>query len=101
MSMAEPLPKPVIWMGDSREVLRDFPALVQDEVGFALYRAQVGSKHASAKPLKGFGSGVLEVLSDHRGNTFSGGVHRPSRGDRLCPPRLPEEVDDGDRDARS
>ena len=68
--MAEPLPKPVIWMGDSREVLRDFPALVQDEVGFALYQAQVGSKHAGAKPLKGLGSGVLEVLSDHRGDTF-------------------------------
>lgn len=68
--MAEPRPKPVIWMGDSRQVLRDFPALVRDEVGFALYRAQVGSKHASAKPLKGFGSGVLEVLSDHRGDTF-------------------------------
>jgi phage-related protein len=68
--MAASLPTPVIWMGDSREVLRDFPALVQDEVGFALYRAQVGSKHASAKPLKGFASGVLEVLADHRGDTF-------------------------------
>ncbi len=68
--MAEPLPKPVIWMGDSRQVLRNFPALVRDEIGFALYRAQVGSGHASAKPLKGFGSGVLEVLSDHRGDTF-------------------------------
>jgi phage-related protein len=69
--MAEPPPKSVIWMGDSREVLRDFPAVVQDEIGhFALYRAQVGGKHVAAKPLRGFGSGVLELLSDHRGNTF-------------------------------
>jgi phage-related protein/predicted XRE-type DNA-binding protein len=68
--MAEPLPKPIIWMGDSQEVLRDFPALVQDEVGFALYRTQGGSAHTSVKPLKGFGSGVLEVISDHRGDTF-------------------------------
>jgi phage-related protein len=68
--MAEPLPKPVIWMGDSLEVLRHFPSTVQDEIGFALYRAQVGSKHVAAKPLKGLGSGVLEVLSDHRGDTF-------------------------------
>jgi phage-related protein len=30
----------------------------------------VGSKHASAKSLKGFGAGGLEVLSDHRGDTF-------------------------------
>jgi phage-related protein len=68
--MAKPPPKSVIWMGDSREVLRDFPAVVQDEIGFALYRAQVGGKHVAAKPLRGFGSGVLELLSDHRGNTF-------------------------------
>ncbi len=47
--MAEPLPKPVIWMGDSREVLRDFPVLVRDEVGFALYRAQVGSDLVKAR----------------------------------------------------
>ena len=30
----------------------------------------VGEKHVSAKPLKGLGSGVLEVVSDHRGDTF-------------------------------
>jgi len=68
--MAELTPKPVIWMGDSLEVLRDFPPLVQDEIGYAVYRAQMGSKHVSAKPLKGHGAGVLEVLSDHRGDTF-------------------------------
>ena len=68
--MAELTPKPVIWIGDSLEVLRDFPPPVQDEIGFALFRAQMGSKHVAAKPLKGFGSGVLEVLSDHRGDTF-------------------------------
>jgi phage-related protein len=68
--VAELTPKPVIWMGDSLEVLRDFPPPVQDEIGFALYRAQIGSKHIAARPLKGFGSGVLEALSDHRGDTF-------------------------------
>jgi phage-related protein len=29
-------PKLVIWMGDSLDVLRGFPAPVQDEVGYAL-----------------------------------------------------------------
>ncbi|MEO8623045.1 MAG: type II toxin-antitoxin system RelE/ParE family toxin [bacterium] len=67
--MASP-PRPVIWMGDSLDVLREFPALVQDEVGYALYLAQIGAKYVSAKPLKGFGSGVLEVLADQRGDTF-------------------------------
>ncbi len=57
-------------MGDSLRVLKAFPSGVQDEVGYALYLAQRGEKHVSAKPLKGLGPGVLEVVSDHRGNTF-------------------------------
>jgi phage-related protein len=40
-------------------------------MGYALYRAQVGSKHENAKPLKGFGgAGVLEIVADHVGDTF-------------------------------
>lgn len=39
-------------------------------MGYALYLAQCGQKHVAAKPLKGLGSGVLEVVSDHRGETF-------------------------------
>lgn len=40
-------------------------------MGFALYLAQTGQKHAAAKPLKGFGgAGVLEVVEDHEGDTF-------------------------------
>jgi phage-related protein len=63
-------PKPLIWMGDSLDVLREFPAPVQDEVGYALYLAQISRLHVAAKPLKGLGSGVLEVASDHRRDTF-------------------------------
>ncbi|MGH3115946.1 MAG: type II toxin-antitoxin system RelE/ParE family toxin [Gaiellales bacterium] len=62
--------KPVVWLGDTLRVLRTFPSGVQDEVGYALYLAQCGEKHVSAKPLKGLGPGVLEVVSDHRGDTF-------------------------------
>lgn len=62
--------KPVIWLGDSLRELRTFPGTVQDEMGYAIYLAQCGQKHVSAKPLKGLGSGVLEVVSDHRGDTF-------------------------------
>lgn len=57
-------------MGDSLSSLRGFPPPVRDEVGYALYVTQLGRKHASAKPLKGLGPGVLEVVSDHRDNTF-------------------------------
>jgi phage-related protein len=57
-------------MGDSLDVLRRFPAPVQDEVGYAVYLAQIGGKHVAAKALKGFGARVLEVVADHRGDTF-------------------------------
>jgi phage-related protein len=60
----------LVWLGDSLETLRTFPKLVQNEIGFALYQAQLGYKHATAKPLKGFGPGVLEVVSDYHGDTF-------------------------------
>ena len=66
---ASPL-KPVVWLGDSLRELKAFPAGVQDEMGYAIFLAQRGDKHVSAKPLKGLGSGVLEVVSDHRGDTF-------------------------------
>jgi phage-related protein len=62
--------KPLIWMGDSLETVRSFPPAVKDEIGFALYQAQTGNKHVNAKPLKGLGPGVLEVVSDYRGDTF-------------------------------
>jgi phage-related protein len=57
-------------MGDSLVVVRTFPKAVRDEIGFALYEAQRGGKHVNAKPLRGFGPGVLEVVSDYRGDTF-------------------------------
>lgn len=60
----------LVWLGDSLDRLRTFPKPVQNEIGFALYQAQLGSKHANAKPLKGFGPSVLEVVSDYRSDTF-------------------------------
>jgi phage-related protein len=63
--------KPVIWVGSSRKDLREFPELVQDHMGYALYVAQLGGKHRDAKTLSGFGgAGVVEVVKDHRGDTF-------------------------------
>jgi phage-related protein len=63
-------PKPVVWMGDTLEKLKSFPRAVQGKIGFAVYEAQVGEKGIHAKPMKGFGAGVIEVVSDHRGDTF-------------------------------
>ena len=63
--------KPVSWIGSSYRDLRAFPDPVQDAIGYALYQAQIGEKHSSAKPLKGFGgAGVLEIVADYVGDTF-------------------------------
>lgn len=67
----DPVCKPVIWVGSSREDLREFPGPVQDHLGYALYVAQRGGKHASTKVMSGFGGArVLEVVKDFRGDTF-------------------------------
>jgi len=65
------LSKPVIWVGTSRADLREFPDPLRDHMGYALYIAQRGGKHRDAKVLSGFGgAGVLELIKDHRGDTF-------------------------------
>jgi phage-related protein len=69
-STAKVGPKPPIWIGDSLKAIQSFPHDVQDEVGYALFLAQTGDKHIKAKPLKGLGPGIMEVVSDYRGDTF-------------------------------
>src|SRR5512146_206483 len=64
-------PKPVEWVGSSLDDLKEFPEDVRQCVGYALYLAQCGEKHPSAKPLKGFkGAGVLEIVEDFDGDTY-------------------------------
>jgi phage-related protein len=71
MEMTTSSIKPVVWIGSSRSHLASFPEDVKDAVGYALYIAQRGGKHADAKPLKGFGgAGVLEIVEDHAGDTY-------------------------------
>ena len=63
--------KPVHWIGSSLNDLRSLPDQVQDDIGYALYIAQTGGRHVSAKPLKSFkGAGVLEIVENHDGDTY-------------------------------
>ncbi|MGD1859483.1 MAG: type II toxin-antitoxin system RelE/ParE family toxin [Leptolyngbyaceae cyanobacterium] len=64
-------PKTVEWIGSSLKDLQEFPQDVRQTMGYALYLAQCGEKHPSAKPLKGFkGAGVLEVVDGFDGDTY-------------------------------
>jgi len=49
--------------------LLEFPEAVNDEMGIALSVAQFGGKHPKAKPWKGEGPGILEIVEDHRGDS--------------------------------
>jgi phage-related protein len=64
-------PRPVPWVGRSKEDVSAFPVEVRRRVGGALWDAQVGNKATYAKPLKGFGdAAVLEVVDDFDGDTY-------------------------------
>ena len=64
-------PKPVRWVGGSRDDLRGFPEQVRQRVGGALWDAQLGLKAPYVKPLRGFGgAGVLEIADDFEGNAY-------------------------------
>ena len=64
-------PKPVRWVGRSKQDIRSFPRAVRRRLGGALWDAQIGEKAPWAKPLKGFGGGtVLEIVDDFDGNAY-------------------------------
>ena len=64
-------PKPIRWVGSSKEDLSEFREEVRRRVGGALWEAQIGRKASYAKPLRGFGgAGVLEIVDDFDGDTF-------------------------------
>lgn len=62
--------KPIFWIGSSLRDITRLPSDVQRTFGFALSAAQYGGKHPAAKPWKGEGSGVLEVVKDYDGDTY-------------------------------
>jgi phage-related protein len=62
--------KPVEWVGSSKRDFLDFPEAVIGEMGNALGIAQFGGRHPSAKPWKGLGSGIFEIVEDFDGDTY-------------------------------
>ena len=69
-SLGKPREKPLHWVASAKKDYQSFPSEVQADMGFALGLAQLGAKHPNAKPWKGDGPGVLEIVEDHRGDTY-------------------------------
>ena len=65
-----PLEMPLFWVASSRRDLLAMPEAVRREFGMALSVAQHGGRHRAAKPWKGEGPGVFEVVGNHVGDTF-------------------------------
>jgi phage-related protein len=71
--MARPLApgeRPVHWVGSSKRDLLAFPEPVKVDIGNALGLAQFGGTHPKAKPWKGEGPGVFEIVQDNAGDTY-------------------------------
>ena len=74
--MADPDEKPVKqrllrFTPAAERAYKALPEVVQNQFGFALYRAELGKRHHDTKVLRGFrGASVLEVVFEHEGATY-------------------------------
>jgi len=62
--------RPISWIAPARKTFEAFPDGVQDEILNALTIAAEARKADIAKPLTGFGPGVLEIALKHRSNAY-------------------------------
>lgn len=62
--------KLLYWEGSSKKDFKEFPVDVQKDMGVALFVVQLGGTPDSAKPWKGLGSKVYELVEDYRSDTF-------------------------------
>ena len=74
--------KKLTWLADSRANVKRFPASVQDDIGYALYVAQVGETSVRAKPLHGLGTGVMQIAVHDASGTFRT-VYTVAIGDQI------------------
>ncbi len=65
-----PVLRPVVWLGDSKKNLRDFPEGAQKLLGDELQLIQFGGMPKDAKPFKGVGSGILEIALRYASDAY-------------------------------
>jgi phage-related protein len=65
-----PVLRPVVWLGDSKKNLRDFPDGAQKLLGDELQLIQFGGMPKDAKPFKGVGSGVLKIALRYASDAY-------------------------------
>ena len=65
-----PVLRPLVWLGNSKKNLRDFPDGAQKLLGDELQLIQFGGMPKDAKPFKGAGSGVLEIALRYASDAY-------------------------------
>jgi phage-related protein len=61
---------PLLWAGSSRCDYKEFPCQVQSTLGFKLLLAQTGQHRPRQSRSKALGSGVVELIENHDGDTY-------------------------------
>jgi len=61
--------KPIIWLGSSLEDVRSFPADARADIGYQLYKVQVGLEPSDSKAIPSVGPGAREIRV-HTGNEY-------------------------------
>jgi phage-related protein len=72
----------VIWLGDSLKQVKSFPGVVRQDIGVSLFDVQKGSTPDNAKPFKGLGSGVFEIVTRFDKDTYCT-VYAVQLGERI------------------
>src|SRR6266478_2674488 len=62
--------RPIVWLKAARRDFEDFPEKARDRLLDALTVAAEGGMPSIAKPLRGVGSGVLELALAFRGDAY-------------------------------
>lgn len=62
--------RPLVPVFSALKDLRALPDAARVRIGRALYLAQYGAMPDMAKPLKGFGSGVFELVIEQHGSAY-------------------------------
>jgi phage-related protein len=62
--------RPLDWVGSSKKDFVALPEPVKDEMGYALGLAQLGGRHPAAKPWKGQGPGIFELVEGYDSDTY-------------------------------
>ncbi len=62
--------KPIVWLGDSKDVIRGWPVATKKRAGEELFRLQIGSEPLHWRSMKTVGRGVREI------KISEGGEHR-------------------------